>query len=76
MCPDLNQGILKGYKAERKGSYAVLGIFKSQEALEELFGTECKPGRGPPIFIELRIISQTDYLTGRRIKYYLRITGN
>ena len=43
---------LKGYKAERKGTYAALWIFKSQEAVEDLFGTEDKPKRGPSNFVE------------------------
>ena len=43
--------LLKGYKAERKGKYAVLWIFKSQQALEELFGTEHQPKRGPSNFV-------------------------
>jgi hypothetical protein len=43
--------LLKGYKGERKSKYSVLWIFKSQEALEELFGTEEKPKRGPVNFV-------------------------
>lgn len=35
--------LLKGYKGERKIKYMVMWIFKSQEALAELFGTEEKP---------------------------------
>jgi hypothetical protein len=42
--------LLKGYKGERKCKYSVLWIFKSQEALEELFGIEEKPTRGPVNF--------------------------
>jgi hypothetical protein len=43
--------LLKGYKGERKSKYSVLWIFKSQEALEELFGIEEKPKRGPANFV-------------------------
>ncbi len=43
--------LLKGYKGERKSKYSVLWIFKSQEALEELFGIEEKPKRGPVNFV-------------------------
>ena len=43
--------LLKGYKGERKSKYSVLWIFKSQEALEELFGMEEKPKRGPVNFV-------------------------
>jgi heme-degrading monooxygenase HmoA len=43
--------LLKGDKGERKSKYSVLWIFKSQEALEELFGTEEKPKRGPVNFV-------------------------
>src|ERR687893_966541 len=43
--------LLKGYKGERKGKYSFLWIFKSQEALEELFGTEENPKRGPVNFV-------------------------
>jgi len=43
--------LLKGYKGERKSKYSVLWIFKSQEALEELFGVEEKPKRGPANFV-------------------------
>ncbi len=43
--------LLKGYKGERKSKYLVLWIFKSQEALEELFGTEENPKRGPDNFV-------------------------
>jgi hypothetical protein len=53
---------LKGYKATRKGSYAVLWVFKSQEALEELFGTEDKPKRGPPNFVEFEDIVLNKFL--------------
>lgn len=42
---------LKGYKSERKGEYAVLWIFESQEALESLFGTEYEPKQGPQNFV-------------------------
>ena len=35
----------------RKGKYSVIWIFESQEALEELFGTEDKPKRGPANFV-------------------------
>jgi hypothetical protein len=38
--------LLKGYKGKRKSMYSVLWIFKSQEALEELFGIEEKPNQG------------------------------
>jgi hypothetical protein len=43
--------LLKGHKGERKNKYSVLWIFKSQEALEELFGIEEKPKRGPVNFV-------------------------
>jgi hypothetical protein len=43
--------LLKGYKGKRKSKYSVLWIFKSQEALEELFGIEEKPKRGPVNFV-------------------------
>lgn len=43
--------LLKRYKGERKSKYSVLWIFKSQEALEELFGNEEKPKRGPVNFV-------------------------
>ena len=43
--------LLKGYKGERKSKYSVLWVFKSQEALEELFGNEEKPKRGPVNFV-------------------------
>jgi hypothetical protein len=43
--------LLKGYKGKRKSKYSVLWIFKSQEALEELFGIEGKPKRGPVNFV-------------------------
>lgn len=43
--------LLKGYKGERKNKYSVLWVFKSQEELEELFGTEEKPKRGPANFV-------------------------
>jgi heme-degrading monooxygenase HmoA len=43
--------LLKGYKGERKSKYLVLWIFKSQEALEELFGIEEKSKRGPVNFV-------------------------
>lgn len=43
--------LLKGYKGERKSKYLVLWIFKSEEALEELFGIEEKPKRGPVNFV-------------------------
>ncbi len=43
--------LLKGYKGDRKSKYSVLWIFKSQEVLEELFGTEEKPKRGPVNFV-------------------------
>jgi hypothetical protein len=43
--------LLKGYKGERKSKYSVLWIFKSQEALEQLFGIEEKPKRGPVNFV-------------------------
>lgn len=42
---------LKGYKGERKSKYLVLWIFKSEEALEELFGIEEKLKRGPVNFV-------------------------
>jgi hypothetical protein len=42
--------LLKGYKDERKSKYSVLWIFKNQ-ALEELFGIEEKPKRGPANFV-------------------------
>ena len=53
---------LKGYKAQRKGSYAALWIFKSQEALEELFGTEGNPKRGPPNFMNFEDIVLNKFL--------------
>ena len=53
---------LKGYKSTRKGSYAVLWVFKSQEALEGLFGTEDKPKRGPPNFVEFEDIVLNKFL--------------
>ena len=43
--------LLKGNKGKRKSKYSVLWIFKSQEALEELFGIEEKPKRGPVNFV-------------------------
>jgi hypothetical protein len=43
--------LLKEYKGERKGKYSVLWILKSQKALEELFGTEDEPKRGPANFV-------------------------
>lgn len=43
--------LLKGYKGERKSKYLVLWIFKSEEALEELFGIEEKLKRGPVNFV-------------------------
>jgi hypothetical protein len=43
--------LLKGYKGERKSKYSVLWIFKSQEALGELFGIEEKAKRGPVNFV-------------------------
>jgi heme-degrading monooxygenase HmoA len=43
--------LLKGYKGERKSKYSVLWVFKSQETLEELFGNEEKPKRGPVNFV-------------------------
>jgi hypothetical protein len=35
----------------KKSKYTVLWIFKSQEVVEELFGTEEKPKRGPVNFV-------------------------
>jgi hypothetical protein len=43
--------LLKGYKGERKSKYSVLWVFKSQEILEELFGNEEMPKRGPVNFV-------------------------
>jgi hypothetical protein len=43
--------LLKGYKGERKSKYSVLWVFKSQEILEELFGNEEMPKRGPINFV-------------------------
>ncbi len=77
--------LLKGYKGERKCKYSVLWIFKSQEALEELFGIEEKPTRGPVNFanFENNILSKfldrpadkivfTDYweLASSRVSHY------
>lgn len=42
---------LKGYKSERQGKYAVLWIFESQKALEDLFGTEEAAEDGPENFV-------------------------
>lgn len=47
----ISKHTLKGYKGERKGKYAVLWIFESQEMLEKLFGTENEPLKGPPSFM-------------------------
>lgn len=47
----VSKHLLRGYKGERKGKYAVLWIFESQEALEKLFGTETRPLPEPPDFV-------------------------
>jgi heme-degrading monooxygenase HmoA len=49
--------LLKGYKGEREGKYLVLWIFESQEALEELFGTQDRPKRGPANFVQFEDIT-------------------
>jgi hypothetical protein len=70
--------LLKGYKGERrKSKYSVLWIFKSQEALEELFGIEDKPKRGPVNLanFEDKYTKQIPRQTCRK-KYCLQIIGN
>lgn len=42
---------LLGYKAARKGEYAMLWIFQSRAALEAMFGTEEDPKPGPDAFV-------------------------
>jgi hypothetical protein len=42
---------LLGYKAARKGEYAMLWVFESRDALEALFGTEDEPSPGPAAFV-------------------------
>jgi hypothetical protein len=42
---------LLGYKAARKGEYAMLWVFESRAALEALFGTEEEPSAGPAAFV-------------------------
>ena len=41
---------LIGYKAARKGEYAMLWVFETADALEALFGTESDPRPGPEAF--------------------------
>jgi hypothetical protein len=42
---------LLGYKAARKGEYAMLWVFEGRGALEAMFGTEDDPKPGPPAFV-------------------------
>jgi hypothetical protein len=66
--------LLKGYKGERKGKYSVIWIFESQQALEELFGTEeDKPKRGPANFVRFEDDILSKFLD-RPAKIYNRFT--
>jgi hypothetical protein len=56
--------LLKGYKGERKSKYSVLWIFKSQETLEEPFGNEEKPKRGPVNFVNFEDNILSKFLDG------------
>ena len=50
--PGLRQRLfLLGYKAARKGEYAMLWVFESRAALEAMFGTEHDPKPGPEAFV-------------------------
>ena len=50
--PGLHQRLfLLGYKAARKGEYAMLWVFESRAALEAMFGTEHDPKPGPEAFV-------------------------
>jgi hypothetical protein len=50
--PGLQQRLfLRGYKAARKGEYAMLWVFESRDALEAMFGTEDDPKPGPEAFV-------------------------
>jgi hypothetical protein len=50
--PGLQQRLfLLGYKAARKGEYAMLWVFESRAALEAMFGTEADPKPGPDAFV-------------------------
>jgi hypothetical protein len=70
---------LIGYKAERKGEYAMLWVFESAAALEALFGTEADPRQGPKAFVRYEA-AIGPYLAAPRpdlIRYtdYLEIDG-
>lgn len=47
----LERIFLIGYKAARRGEYAMLWVFESRAVLERLFGTEADPRPGPPEFV-------------------------
>ena len=66
---------LVGYRAARKGEFAMLWVFESPAALEALFGTETDPRPGPDAFVRYEaaigpylaaprpdLIRYTDYL--------------
>jgi hypothetical protein len=70
---------LIGYRAARKGAYAMLWVFESRAALEALFGTEADPRPGPDAFVRYEA-AIAPYLAAPRpdlIRYtdYLEIDG-
>ena len=70
---------LVGYRAARKGEFAMLWVFESPAALEALFGTETDPRPGPDAFVRYEA-AIGPYLAAHRpdlIRYtdYLEIDG-